>query len=149
MKVPIPCKFGEKAICKNRMLPFAGVSWFRWTDGMEYTYFFSTSNFWCEYSFYTTFQNEHKQYFEVPDSFLSDGFIKEKGFPLKGRGYANGVSYKDKKFYIDFIMTSNYMSHIKIQCDEHCVYVDGGDIIFPPSWDTEEKRNRVMLKSIN
>lgn len=148
MKVPIPCEFGEKALCKNRMLPFAGVSWFKWTEGIEYTYFFTTSDSWHMFDFYSTFQNEQKQYIEVPDSLLLDGFIKEKGFPLKGRGYATGISYKDEKFYIDFIITSNYLSHIKIQCNEHCAYVHGGDIIFPPSWDTEEKKERAILKSI-
>ena len=56
MKVPIPCEFGEKGICKNRMLPFAGVSWFKWTQGIEYTYCFTTSDYWHEYDFYTTFQ---------------------------------------------------------------------------------------------
>lgn len=33
-----------------------------------------------------------------------------------------------------------------MQCDDSGKYVSGGDIIFPLSWDTEEKRNSVVLK---
>lgn len=51
------------------------------------------------------------------------------------------------KLYIDFIITSNYMSHIRVQCDEHFACVKDGDIIFPPSWDTKEKREKALLKT--
>ena len=33
---------------------------------------------------------------------------------------------------------------IKGVIDEDFKYVPDGNIIFPPSWDTEEKRNRVI-----
>ena len=34
-----------------------------------------------------------------------------------------------------------------MQCDSKGLYIPGGDIIFPPSWDTEEKQERAILKS--
>ena len=55
--------------------------------------------------------------------------------------------YKNGKTYIEFIITSNYLEHIKVQCDENGVFVPGGDIIFPTGWDTEEKKERTVLKS--
>ena len=77
---------------------------------------------------------------------MIDKPIKEHGFPLKGTGYAWGVNYLDGKTYIDFVMTSSYQAHIRVQCDEKWEYVPNGDIIFPPSWDTEEKRGGAVLK---
>ena len=62
--------------------------------------------------------------------------------------FANGVYYKNGKLYIDFIITSNYLEHIKVQCDKHCAYITGGGIIFPASWDREEKQEKAILKSI-
>lgn len=148
MEIPIPCDFGEKSFCNGNELPFAGVSWFKWSKGMEYTYFFLTNNHWHPTDFYTTFQCDSESKIEISNSLLEDGFIKDKGFPLKGRGYANGMCYIDGKTYIDFIMTSNYLTHIKVQCDLNGIYIPGGNIIFPPSWDTEEKIEKAMLKSI-
>lgn len=34
-----------------------------------------------------------------------------------------------------------------LQCNGDGKYVRGGDILFPPSWDTEEKRKAAVLKS--
>lgn len=147
MKIPIPCNFGEKAYCNGRKLPFEGVSWFKWSRGVEYTYFFTTNDYWNPTDFYTTFKCESKNQIEIPDFLLKDGLVKEKGFPLKGRGYAYGVCYVDGKTYIDFIMTSNYLAHIKTQCDTTGAYIPNGDIIFPASWDTDEKKENAMLKS--
>ncbi len=148
MNIPIPCEFGNYAECNNRQLLFCGVSWFKWTEGMEYTYFFSTSDKWHTFDFYTTFDCVQPFEFTIPDKLLIDDFIKNKGYPLKGRGYANGVDYLDGKTYIDFIMTDKYLSHIKVQCDKNGEYIPNGNIIFPPSWDTEEKKERAILKSI-
>lgn len=148
MKVPIPCTFGNYAECNNRQLPFSGVSWFRWSRGMEYTYFFLTSDKWHPIDFYTTFENVQSFEFVVPDELLTDDFIKHKGYPLKGRGYATGVCYQNEKTYIDFIMTDMYLSHIKVQCDGEGKYIPNGDVIFPTSWDSEEKQERAILKSM-
>ena len=113
MVIPMPCKFGESADCKGIVRPLSGVSWFKWSWGMEYTYFFETGNKWRITDFYCT--REMKQSFEmdIPDSLLVDKPTKEHGFPLRGTGYACGVDYKDGKTYIDFIMTSIYLSHEK------------------------------------
>lgn len=92
---------------------------------------------------------EKNQPFEIniPESLLIDQPIKEHGYPLKGTGYAFGLDYEDGKTYIDFILTSNYWAHIRVQCNEDWEYEPNGDIIFPPSWDTEEKRSDALLKA--
>ena len=45
-------------------------------------------------------------------------------------------------------MTDMYLSHIKVQCDGEGKYIPNGDIIFPISWDSEEKQERAILKSM-
>lgn len=146
MVIPMPCKFGESADCKGIVRPLSGVSWFKWSWGMEYTYFFETGNKWRITDFYCTRETEQSFEMDIPDSLLVDKPAKEHGFPLRGTGYACGVDYKDGKTYIDFIMTSIYLSHVKTQCDENWKYERNGYIILPPSWDTEEKKNRVVMK---
>lgn len=147
MNIPIPCEFGDYAECNSKQLPFGGVSWFIWSRGIEYTYFFSISDKWHQTEFYTTFKSRQPFEFCIPDEFLVNDFIKSKGYPLKGRGCANGVYYINKKTYIDFIMTDMYLSHIKVQCDIHGNYIPNGDIIFPTGW-SEEKKERVIAKSV-
>lgn len=147
MIIPLPCKFGEVADCNGRQLPLKGVSWFKWSSGMEYTYFFTKNDKWNESDFYTTFQSEQPEHMEISDNLLKDTFIKDRGYPLKGRGYAAGVCYKDGNTYLEFIITSNYYEHIKVKCDSSGAYVPGGDIIFPTGWDIEEKKERAILKS--
>ena len=147
MKIPLPCKLGDITECNGRKLQLKGVSWFKWTRGMEYTYFFNKNDKWHNTDFYYTFDENQPCSFEIPDILLKDDFIKEHGYPLKGRGYACGLGYKNGKTYIEFIITSNYLEHIKVQCDENGVFVPGGDIIFPTGWDTEEKKERTVLKS--
>ena len=82
------------------------MSWFEWSRGVEYTYFFTTNDYWNSTDFYTTFQCESENQIEIPDFLLKDGFVKDKGFPLKGRGYACGVYFINGNTYIDFIMTT-------------------------------------------
>lgn len=147
MRIPLPCKFGEKADCEGRVLPLSGVFWFKWSWGMEYTYFFSIGDKWHGTRVYSTLDTERPFGIDIPDSLLIDKPIKEHGFPLKGTGHACGVNYLDGKTYIDFVMTSSYQAHIRVQCNEKWEYVPNGDIIFPPSWDTEEKREGAMLKA--
>ena len=43
-------------------------------------------------------------------------------------------------------MSSNYNAHIRIQYNESGIYVENEDIIFSPSWDTEEKRESAVIK---
>lgn len=146
MKIPIPCKFGDKAECEGRLLTFVGVSWYEWSWGMNYTYFFSVGNFWHDTTFYSTYEKNQPCAFVIPDRLLIEKAIKEHGYPLKGRGYAFGVNYEDGRTYIDFIITTHYHCHINVQCDEEGDYVPNGDIIFPRAWD-DEKRRDIVLKS--
>ena len=148
MRIPLPCKFGDSAKCNGKLRPLKGVSWFQWPKGMEYTYFFSKNDFWHDTDFYTTFDvRQMPCEFCIPDSLLIDRPVKEHGYPLKGRGHAFGIHYENGQTYMDFIMTSFFFAHIRVQCDGDGKYVKGGNILFPPSWDTEEKRKAVILKS--
>lgn len=147
MRIPMPCRFGEKADCNGKALLFKGVSWFKWSWGMDYTYFFAIDDKWHETKMYTSRNQDAPFEINIPDSLLIDKPIKEHGYPLKGSGYAHGVYYADEKMYIDFIMTSSYFAHIRAQCNEKFYYVPNGDIIFPPSWDTAEKKEGAILKS--
>lgn len=149
MNIPIPCKFGERADCNNKQLPLIGVDWFNWSwGGWEYTYFFSVSDKWHTVDFYNTFEKKQPFEFVIPDNLLSDTSIKDRGYPLKGRGFAGGIRYQNGKTYMDFIITSNYFEHIRVECDQNGMYVPNGDIIFPTGWDTEEKKERAVLKKI-
>ena len=141
MNIPLPCKLGSMADCNRKQLQLIGVSWFLWSSGMEYTYYFKNST-----EFYTSTDSKQPFHFEISDSLLKDIPIKEHGFPLRGRGHVMGIDYKDGKIYVEFIITSNYFEHIRVECDSKGIYVPGGNIIFPPGWDTE-KTERAILKS--
>lgn len=147
VRIPLPCRFGEKAECRGKMLPLEGVYWFKWSRGTEYTYFFGVPGCWHNAEFYTTFETDQPCRFNIPEKLLLDRKIKEHGYPLRGSGYADGVRYIEGKTYVDFIMTSSYFAHIQVQCDNSGMYVPDGSIIFPPSWDTEEKKERAVLKT--
>lgn len=147
MKIPLPCKFGELSDCDGKLLPLCGVHWFDWMSGRQYTYFFETGDQWHPYTFYETRQEQQPFSMEIPDDLLSDGLIEEKGYPLRGAGKVLGVDYRDGKLYVTFIITSNYYEHIRVECDSNGYYIPGGNIIFPPSWDTEERREHAVLKS--
>lgn len=146
MRIPLPCKLGDLADCKGEILQLKGVSWFKWSWGMEYTYYFATNDFWHDTTFYTTSEENQPYDFEIPDKLLLNRSIKEQGFPLRGKGYAFGIDYVKGNLYIDFIITSNFLEHIRVQCDETGSYRLNGDIIFPVNWDTERKE-KAILKS--
>ena len=140
MRIPLPYRFGEAVELKKGMLLFYGVTWFLWYDGMEYTYFFRRNDFWHDVTFYHT-RNEIGSYgMDIPDSLLVDKAIKEHGYPLKGRGYVCGIFYINAKLYLEFLITSNYYAHIKVECDEYGGYVKGGHMIFPMAWDMEKRQ---------
>lgn len=147
MRIPMPCAFGSFTDCNGESLQFNGVGWYQWQKGMEYTYFFHRNDPWHDTTFYASFQSEQPCHFEIPDRFLVDSLIKDFGYPLKGRGHACGVHYIKGNTYIDFIITSNYSCHIKVQCDDKGMFVPNGDIIFPISWDTPEKRQIAVLEA--
>ena len=146
MIIPLPCNFGERSKCNGKLLPLEGVFWFKWKEGMEYSYFFRKNDFWHPVAFYTTFEKNQPFSVEIPDFLLSDGFLKEKGFPIKGRGYATGLFFVNDKWYLDFILSDFSNRHLKIECDRNGNYVKDGDIIFPPNIDTIEKKERFLLK---
>ena len=109
MIIPIPCKLGEKALCNGRMLVFCGVDWFRWSSGMEYTYFFETGDSWHETDFYTGDGAGMSKYIEVDNVLLSSFVLREKGVPLRGEGYVEGFRFKREK-------------HMPISCAKHSIF---------------------------
>ena len=87
-------------------------------------------------------------FFEISNHLLFDGFLKEKGFPVKGRGYATGLCFVNNKLYLDLILSDFSNRHLKIECDRNGNYIENGDIIFPPSADTSEKKEQFLLKRL-
>lgn len=148
MKIPIPYQFGEYGQCDNKLLKFTGVSWFHWSTGYEYTYFFATGNRWTGSTFYTSDGKECTEFLDVDEGLLEDKSFAEHGFPLRGTGYVSGIRETDGKLYTNVILTSHYLTHLDVQCDEHGRYPKNGEIIFPPtpSFETTEKRQKVLLK---
>lgn len=108
MIIPIPCKLGEKALCNGRMLVFCGVDWFRWSSGMEYTYFFETGDSWHETDFCTGDGAGMSKYIEVDNVLLSSFVLREKGFPLRGEGYVEGFRFKNGNMPISCAKLSTF-----------------------------------------
>lgn len=74
MRIPLPCKFGDITKCNGEYLPLCGVSWFQWTKGIEYTYFFTRNDFWHETDFYTAFDVRQPCGFNIRDNLFFHGF---------------------------------------------------------------------------
>lgn len=141
MRIPLPCKLGEK----YNESTLSGMMWYHWRRGIEYTYFFKQNSFNTD--FYTTYETNQPEYMDIPDALLEDTFIKSRGYPLKGRGYAMGLKFHNGKIFMEFIITSSYLEHIFVECDASGNYVKNGEILFPVNWDTEEKQQRILLKN--
>ena len=148
MKIPLPCKFGTAAICEGKELPFIGVTWFQWSHGIEYTYYFLTKDYWHPVTFYTSDGTDFTEFVELPDILMQDIFFKDRGFPLKGKGYAMGIFYEKNRMYIDLILTDKYFAHVHVECKEKFQYQAGGHVKFPANWDKEKKEN-TLLKSFD
>ena len=144
--IPLPCDFGEMLITNDGLRMLVGVSWFTWTDRVTFSYFFSAKDKWSAGSFIDEDNPTYKLQYQIDNTLLLDGFLKDKGYPIKGRGYLSGLSYKNNQIYAELILTDQYFAHIYVQCNNNGAYVPGGDVIVPPSWDTEEKRNSIILK---
>lgn len=147
MKVPTPCLLGQKSICKKKELVFSGFSWFKWSWGIDYTYFFHTGNKWSEYTSYNSNGINYNTFYTIDSSLLEDKPLREHGYPLKGNGYLFGIFLKNYKLYADLILTSKYLTHLKVECTEHGHFLKDGNIIYPPTpmWETEEKRKDILV----
>lgn len=145
MIIPIPCKLGEKSLCNGRILGFCGVDWFRWSSGIEYTYFFETGDFWHEANFYTGDGSGMSEYIEVDNALLSSFVLREKGFPLRGEGYVEGFRFKNGKTYAHILCETFYFSHHYVESDEKGRFVPGGNIIFQASW-SEKQIDAILSK---
>ena len=144
MIISIPCKFGEKALCR-RMLVFCGVDWFRWSSGMEYTYFFETGDSWHETDFCTGDGAGMSKYIEVDNVLLSSFVLREKGFPFRGEGYVEGFRFKNGKTYAHILCETFYFSHHCVESDEKGYCVPGGNIIFQANW-SEKQIDAILSK---
>lgn len=150
MRVPIPYSFGEygEIPTRKKTLRFCGVSWFKWSTGLEYTYFFKTENKWSEYDFYVSSGNRYSNFIEIDDRFLLEKSFREHGYPFVGSGYLTGVMWIDDTIYADIMITSAYNAHVKVECLGDGQYKRGGRILFPPtpSFETVEKREKFLRK---
>ena len=144
MRVPVPYLLGEYA--QKEKKHFVGVSWFPWSSGMEFTYFFRPEGKWKTSDIIVEKEPEYRLGYEIDDALLQDGFLKEKGFPIKGRGYVSGFSYVDGEITADVILKDKYFSHIYIACTENGHYKENGKVYVPPSWDTEERMYSIILE---
>lgn len=145
MIIPIPCKLGEKALCNGKMLVFCGVDWFRWSSGMEYTYFFEAGDSWHETDFCTGDGAGMSKYIEVDNVLLSSFVLREKGFPLRGEGYVEGFRFKNGKTYAHILCETFYFSHHYVESDEKGRCVPGGNIIFQANW-SEKQIDAILSK---
>jgi hypothetical protein len=149
MIIPIPCKLGDNFITKEGLKILKHVTWFKWSHGMEYTYFYENTGKW-ETSYFENYVNpEYDCACEIKDILLEDRFLKDRGYPLKGRGYAAGYEIIDGELYVELILTDKYFAHIYVQCNKNGEYVENGKIYVPPSWDTEEKQKSILLAQYN
>lgn len=147
MIIPLPCKLGENYITEKGIQRLTAVNWFKWSRGMEYTYFFQelNKNVWSTNHFEAFIEPNFDISCEINDSLIQNGFLKGKGFPIKGRGYAYGYKLISDELFVELILTDKYLAHIYVQCNENGDYVEGGRVIVPPSWDTEEKQKSIIL----
>lgn len=149
MVVPLPCRLGDNYITQKGIKKFKHVSWFKWSHGTEYTYFYENPGKW-ETSYFENYVNpEYDCTCEIKDTLLEDRFLKDRGYPLKGRGYAAGYKMIDGELYVELILTDKYLAHIYVQCNKNGEYVDNGKLYVPPSWDTEEKQKSILLAKYN
>ena len=146
MKIPLPCDFGELLIIKNGIRILQGVSWYKWTDCTKYTYFFSNNNKWGTSEFLDVDDPAFRLCYQVDDALLIDGFLKDKGYPIRGRGYLCGMNYVDGQLYGELLLTDMYYQHIRARCTKAGEYMPEGELLVPPSWDTEEKQRSIILK---
>ena len=150
MRVPIPYDFGEygKIPTSKKTLRFCGVSWYKWSTGWEYTYFFVTENKWGEYDFYVSSGDKYSNFIEIDDRFLLEKSFREHGYPFLGSGFLTGIMWRDSVLYADIMITSAYNAHIKVECLENGQCKRGGQILFPPtpSFETAEKREKYLQK---
>lgn len=128
-------------------MPFdhiTSVVWFQWSNGLEYTYS-TPKGLVCVKE--ALLQNETKCLI-LPDHYLTDGPFRDKGIPLRGTGYVDGLVLKKEKTYADIIISSRYFTHVKIELGKDSLY-ENGEIVFPPvpSMETEEQKRRIATSS--
>lgn len=146
MNILLPCEFRENVITSKGLKTLIGATWFKWVDGMEFTYFYQSDSKWGNDDFEVVKNAKHKPYYEINDSLIKDGFLKDKGYPIKGRGYICGLRIINDKLYAHIILTDKYLAHIYVECNKNGMYKELGSVFVPPSWDTEEKQKSIILE---
>ena len=146
MIIPLPCKFGDVYEYKGKRVLFIGVSWFKWSSGMEYTYFFKANNKWRSSIFYQSSGQVETEKFEIDDKLTQTFILKTYGYPLKGTGKIVGLDYINNHLYVDILSDTFFYAHFKAKCGKYGHYIKGSNIIFPPSWDTNDKKEKALLK---
>lgn len=146
MQIPIPCELGEKLVTGKGEEVLKGVAWFKWSDGIEFTYHFERPDKWTAGHLFSVKEPDYELCYEVCDTLLIDGLLRLKGFPIKGKGYLYGLDLIRGCLFANLILTDCYFAHVYAACDKHGNYIDNGDILVPPSWDTVERKYSIILK---
>lgn len=149
MKIMLPCDQGECLVTLKGIKILSGVSWFKWSDGTEFTYFFEENKKWSTPYFFSEKDPDYNLYYEVCDTLLLNDFLKTRGLPIKGRGFVCGLRLFNNRLFTEIILTDSYFAHIYTECDKRGNYIKGGDILVPPSWDTEQKKYSIIMKHHN
>lgn len=137
---------GEKFITEKGEKVLKGVSWFEWSTGIEFTYYFEREEKWAAVYFFTVKEPDYKLSYDVYDNLLINDSLKNNGFPIKGRGYLSGLRTIHGCLFADIILTDCYLAHVYARCDKNGNYIENGDIYVPPSWDTVERQYSIILK---
>ena len=145
MKVKTPCSLGETFTTPKGIQTLSAVTWFSWIDGIEFTYFYKIKDKWHSNYFITERNPIYKTGYIISDRLTRDGFLKEKGYPIKGRGYICGLRMINNLMYAEILLTDLYYTHIYVPCNMQGEFEPNGPIIVPSSWDTEEKRTSILL----
>ena len=145
MNIPIPCALGDSVITRNGLRTLQGVTWFKWFDGMEFTYFYESTSKWNAGDFEVARRPAYDYKCFISDILLKDDSLKDRGYPLKGKGYAYGYKFVDGDLYVELILSDRYLAHVYVQCNECGDYLENGKVLVPPTWDTEEKQKSILL----
>lgn len=141
-RIPLPCKLGETIEYKGKTQILTGVSFFNWTNyGWEFTYVFDNGRSILEDKDFDILPC----FMEINDVLLTKKTFKDVDFPLTGAGKLHGIKYINGKLYAEVIVTSRYLEHLLVECDENGNY-NGGVVIFPPtpSYDSIEKQAKAV-----
>ena len=149
MWIPFAEEIQEKI---NHDTELVGLSWFKWSSGTKFTYYVGCKQRWTSNNIYSLervifTEDEYACGFEIDDKYLKLTSFKELGIPLKGQGYAMGLSFRKDGLYYDFVYESEYLAHIYVKMSPEGKF--DGKIIVPPTWNLDKRQKILLSRSKN